>query len=166
MKEGYDYIAMADLKEEIHENHNIRNLAWVIGVVIILAIIVFWFRKSHDHHGEEARYHQDFRCQNGQHKGVVKMLEKQVEQLENKAYFTHGQVTELRGFEKFANYELNRLNNRCFPTNYIGGEEFERRERRGGCGERRESNCSKNFVRRDTYTPSTQEVVVTEACVC
>ena len=166
MKEGYDYIAMANLKEEIHENHNIRNLAWVIGVVIILAIIVFWFRKSHECHGEEARYQQQFRCENGQHKGIVKMLERQVEQLENKAYFTHGQVTELRGFEKFANYELNRLNNRCFPTNYIG---FEERRERGGCGggrERREGNCDKRFTRRDTYTPNTQEVVVTESCEC
>ena len=160
-----NYIALADLKEDIHENHNLKTIAWVIGIVIILAIIVFWFRKSHDHHGHESRYDQDFRCQNGQHKGLVKMLEKQVEKLEDKAYFTHGQVTDLLGFKQFANYELARLNTRCFPSNYIGFEE--RFERGGRCGDRhRESNCNKKFVRRDTYTPNTQEVVVTEDCNC
>jgi hypothetical protein len=88
--------------------------------------------------------------------------------MEEKTYFLFGKLEKLQGetkcYEKYNTHEVEELENRCFPKGFIGSceEHFERR----GCGERREHNCGKRFARRETFTPATEEVVVTEDCNC
>jgi hypothetical protein len=168
-----DVLALRELETEHHENTNLKAIAWVIGVVVILAIIVFWFRRSHDHHGHESRYDGSFKKEYGENCGTVKFLEKQVAGLEEKAYYTHGKLDKLFGefayFAKSTDKQLTALERRCYPSNYILGDydDFVPRRGGGGCGDdRRHGNCNKKFVRQDTYTPNTQQVIVTEDCVC
>ena len=167
-----DVIALRDLETEHGDHHALKSIAWVIGVVIVLAIIAFWLRKSHDRYGEDARYDGNFKGDFGEHKGLVRHLEKQVNNLEEKAYFNFGKLEKLYGefnsYTKFNSHEVEEIERRVYPMGYMGyEEEFERRGR-GGCGggEHRHGNCGKKFVRQDTYTPNTQQVIVTEDCNC
>jgi len=165
----YEVMKLRELETEHEDKHAFKNIAWVIGVVVILAIIVFWFRKSHDERCAEHRYDGANRGEYGEQRCAVRLLEKQVEKLEEKQYFTFGKLEKLYGetkcYEKFNTHEVEELEVRCYPRSYIGGEEIYERRGRGGCGERH-GHCGKKFVRTDTYTPDTQQVIVTEDCNC
>jgi len=173
-----DVIALRDLETEHAKHHSFKGISWVlflIVAVIVLAIIFFWIRKSRDNRHEEYRYDGENRREFGEHRGAFRCLEKQVDQLQEKAYFNFGKLEKLYGevncYMKYNTHEVEELENRCYPKGYIGFEGCEFRGERGrrfGCGDRddRHGNCSKKFVRQDTYTPNTQQVIVTEDCNC
>ena len=161
-----DVIALRDLETEHHENTSLKAIAWVIGVVIVLAIIAFFLRGHWDGRRDDYRHESNYRCEHGEYKGRLAFIEKQVEKLEEKQYFTFGKLEKLYGetkcYEKYNTHEVEEMEHRIYPQNYIGcceNERFEeRRERRG--------NCGKRFERKETFTPSTQEITVTEDCGC
>ena len=166
-----DVIALRDLETEHHDHYALKSIAWVIGVVIVIAIIAWWIRKDHDCRREDYRYEGGYRGEFGEHKGCLKHIEKEVERLNEKAYFTFGKVEKLQGefalYSKYNTEEVKELEDRCYPKGYIGYEELATVRRGGGCGgEHRHGNCGKKFVRQDTYTPNTQQVIVTEDCNC
>ena len=163
-----DVIALRDLETEHGDHHALKSLAWVIGVVIVLAIIVFWFRRHHDEKCEDYRHADGYRGEHGEHRHGLKCLEKQVEKLEEKMYCTHGQLDKLIGEvcvqNKYVNKEIADLEHRCYPETYLG-EDFHH-ERRGGCGEHRHGNCGKKFITTTPYTAGTPTANVIEDCVC
>ena len=173
-----DVIALRDLETEHQDHHAFKGISWVlflIVAVIVLAIIFFWIRKDRDCRHEDYRNEGGYRGEFGEHKGVVRLLEKQVNELKEQSYFQFGKLEKMQGemctYMKYNTHEVEELENRCYPKGYIGYDEgFDERGRRGGgCGgdrDHRHGNCGKKFVRQDTYTPSTQSVIVTEDCNC
>ena len=166
-----DFIALRDLETEHHENTSLKAIAWVIGVVIVLAIIAFFLRGHYDGRANDYRHESNYRCEHGEHRGRLAFVEKQIEKLDERVDYNHGKLEKLYGefgcYSKYTTHEVEEIENRVYPSGYIGWELPFRGDRREGreC-ERREGNCGKKFARRDTYTPATQEVVVTEDCNC
>jgi hypothetical protein len=165
-----DVLALRDLETEHGDHHALKSIAWVIGVVIVIAIIAWWIRRDRDCRENEYLHNGDHRSDYGEHKGIVKLLEKQVAALEEKAYYTHGKLDKLYGefgcYTKYNTHEVEEIEARVYPKGYIGRERYEGYGEGCGCGERRHGNCGKKFVRQDTYTPNTQQVIVTEDCNC
>jgi len=165
-----DVIALRDLETEHGDHHALKSIAWVIGVVIVFAIIVFWLRRHHDERCEQGRYENGYRQEHGENRYGLKCLEKQVEKLEEKAYFTHGKVERLYGDFCYAKHEIEEIERRCYPQGYIGEDLCgggRGREGRGGCGEHRHGgNCGRKFITNTPYTAGTPTANVIEDCVC
>ena len=173
----HDVLKLRELEVEHEDKHAFKSIAWVIGVVIVLAIIVFWLRSHHKETCDQHRHESG----SGGHisrlydlEGQIKSIAPQVARLNEHDYYNHGEIDRLQAefCQKTKNYdyEIGRLNHRCYPDNYILEDSYHRRDgRRGesscGCNDHH-GNCGKKFIRRDTYTPNTQEVVVTEDCNC
>jgi len=164
-----DVIALRDLETEHGDHHALKSIAWVIGVVIVLAIIVFWFRRHHDERCEDHRSERTYHSERGEHGCSIKMLEREVARLQEHDYVTHGQLDFVKAQVCSNKEEISELEKRCYPFGYIGDElgcGRRGREERGGCGEHRHGNCGRKFITTTPYTAGTPTANVIEDCVC
>ena len=128
---AYDsIIELEDMHEKKHCGMQTRWLWILLGVLVILAILWFAFKRSHDHKSE---YENKNAHEYGKLRGEIHCIEKMV--------------------CKTADYERQDALKIAYLDGALYGQRPRREEREGGCGERREHGCiHTNFKKIENFT--------------
>jgi hypothetical protein len=144
---------LINIKDNQHRNSGTYTLAWVIGIVIVLAIIAFFWQNNCNHRSEVNR-------ELGFVRGELQSLVPQLVRIEGQMYGQGGVTqgltalsTHQQDFERF--YFDNGWSGNCCSSGNRGGN----------CG-RHEDHGHKRFNETNTYTLASQAVTVTDTCIC
>ena len=136
--------------DKMHENratgNKITTALWVIVAIIFIGIFASLFFRRFES-GKTTEKNTDISL--GENGEAIESLKFRVARVEGYERADYGDIQFNKGME--------------FSEQYYGGRGG---YRRGGCGNEHHGHCGKKFVRQDTYTPNTQQVIVTEDCNC
>ena len=145
-----DLLQLRELETAGKKTTGINTIAWVIGVVVVLAIIAFFWRHSSNTHNSTAR-------ELGFVRGELQSLVPTLVRIEGQMYNNHGAITGLSTHQ--TDFERFYFNS---PQNGYGGYGCNG----GGCGcGRGHNHGSHRFNREDTYALESQKVTVSDTCI-
>jgi len=146
MDEMTKFIQLRELETSHSRNTGTYTLAWVIGIVIVLAIIAFFWRSNCDN---RANLNREIGYMQGELRSLAPILVRIDGTLNNNEAGLIGVTTRFNDFEKF-------YMNGHYEGGYGHGHGCGHKH--NGCGERR-------FNQLNTYTLDTQQVTVSDTCV-
>lgn len=146
--------------KDVMEKHSINSVAWVIGVGIAVAMLVYWFRSCHSDEKRSAHYDLGFIERIGELEGRVNCMSPTVAKLDHLAFVANGSINyvkaELEAGQAFNSYEINRLNTKVYPTTACGYGNYG-----GGCGKGNET-----YMHKSAYIPKPDSDTIELVSTC